>query len=58
MGFMSSVQAWVGYILMPSSSRNFASASGEGQTKPVGTLFGLALKATKVKSFFNVIIGN
>merc|ERR1719277_830325 len=46
MGFMSSVQAWVGYILMPSTSRNFASASGEGQTRPVGTLFGLALKAT------------
>jgi len=35
---------------MPSTSRSFSSASGEGQTKPVGTLFGLARNATKERA--------
>mmetsp|Transcript_118998 Transcript_118998/g.348476 ORF Transcript_118998/g.348476 Transcript_118998/m.348476 type:complete len:90 (+) Transcript_118998:17-286(+) len=30
---------------MPSTSRNLASASGEGQVRPVGTLFALARNA-------------
>merc|ERR1719352_1934850 len=57
MGFMSSVHACVGYIVRPSTSLNLASASGEGQTKPVGTLLGLACRATSPRFALNCCLG-
>merc|ERR1711934_1159577 len=56
-GLMSSVHACVGYIVMPSTSLNLASASGEGQTKPVGTLLALACKAVSTRPARNCCLG-
>merc|ERR1719297_86403 len=46
MGIMSSVHACVGYSLIPSTSLSLASASSDGQTRPVGTLFAAAQRTT------------
>eukprot|EP00959_Pyramimonas_sp_CCMP1952_P187282 3916211-Pyramimonas_sp.AAC.1 len=46
MGTMSSVQAWVEYSVMPSTSRVLAASSGEGYTRPVGTLLAAPCSAT------------
>merc|ERR1719284_1041920 len=52
MGFMSSVHACVGYRVMPSTVLTFFSASGDGQTSPVGLLLALPMFACPRRALF------
>merc|ERR1719188_833803 len=46
MGTMSSLQAWVEYSVVPSTSLVFSASSGDGYTSPVGMLLAAPWRAT------------